>query len=89
MERIIIRTHARGPLGFVRLAADGADAGVTYAAVRSAIAEQLFEVILDEAYVFLLRAGGRRASCTKPGGDRASGQGNDRGYPPLGERLPS
>ena len=57
MERIIIRTHARGPLGFVRLAADGADAGVTYAAVRSAIAEQLFEVILDEAYVFLLEDG--------------------------------
>ena len=57
MARIIIRTHARGPLGFVRLAAEDADAGVTYAAVRSAIAEQLFEVMPEEAYVFLLEDG--------------------------------
>jgi hypothetical protein len=55
MVRIIIRTHARGPLGFVRL--NDADTGVTYAAVRSAIAEQLFEVVSDEAYVFLLEDG--------------------------------
>ena len=57
MARIIIRTHARGPLGFVRLTAGGADGSVSYAAVRSAIAEQLFEVISDEAYVFLLEDG--------------------------------
>ena len=57
MARIIIRTHARGPLGFVRLAAEDADAGVTYAAVRSAIAVQLFEVMPDVPYFFLLEDG--------------------------------
>ena len=59
MARIIIRTHARGPLGFVRLATEDADAGITYAAVRSAIAEQLFEGMPGEAAVFRPRDGGR------------------------------
>ena len=47
----------RGQLLRVRLAAEDADACVTYAAVRSAIAVQLFEVMPDVPYFFLLEDG--------------------------------
>lgn len=54
--RVVIRARGRGPLGFVRLPlpAEGSSGALTFAAVRTAITEQLSEVMPDEAYVFLL-----------------------------------
>lgn len=72
MVRVVIRAHGRGPLGFVRMPTDGALGGITLSDVRNAIAEQLFEVMPDEAYVFLLEDSGVPVAPSQEANERAA-----------------